>query len=40
MDVKAKLSRGLAAHRKSKLPASTTANSTSINITNNADLSF
>jgi len=29
MDVKAKLSRGLAAHRKSQLPASTAANSTS-----------
>jgi len=33
MDVKAKLSRGLAAHRKSQLPASTAANSTSIDIT-------
>jgi len=40
MDVKAKLSRGLAALRKSQLPASTAANSTSIDITNNADLSF
>jgi len=40
MDVKAKLSRGLAAHRKSQLPASTSANSTSIDMTNNADLSF
>jgi len=40
MDVKAKLSRGLAAHRKSQLPASTAANSTSIDITYNADLSF
>jgi len=40
MDVKAKLSRGLAAHRKSQLPALTAANSTSIDITNNADLSF
>jgi len=40
MDVKAKLSRGLAAHPKSQLPASTAANTTSIDITNNADLSF
>jgi len=40
MDVKAKLSRGLAAHRKSQLPASTAANSTSIDITYNADISF
>jgi len=40
MDVKAKLSRGLTAHRKSQFPASTAANSTSIDITNNADLSF
>ncbi|XP_065724782.1 uncharacterized protein [Drosophila suzukii] len=40
MDVKAKLSRGLSAHRKSQLPASTAANSISIDITNNADLSF
>jgi len=40
MDVKAKQSRGLAAHRKSQLPASTAASSTSIDITNNADLSF
>jgi len=30
----------LAAHRKSQLPASTAANSTSIDITYNADLSF
>jgi len=40
MDVNAKLGRGLAAHRKSQLPASTAANLTSIEITNNADLSF
>jgi len=40
MDVKAKLSRGLAAHRKSQLPALPAANSTSIDITNNADLTF
>jgi len=40
MDVEAKLSRGLSAHRKSQLRASTTASSTSIDITNNADLSF
>jgi len=38
--LKAKLSRGLAAHRKSQLLASTAANSRSIDITNNADLSF
>jgi len=40
MDVKAKLSLDLAAHRKSQLPASRAANSTSIDITNNVDLSF
>jgi len=40
VDVKAKLSRGLAAHRKSQLLALTAANVTSIDITNNADLSF
>ncbi|XP_070071130.1 uncharacterized protein [Drosophila takahashii] len=40
MDVKAKLNRGLAAHCKSQLPASNVANSTSIDLTNNADLSF
>ncbi|XP_070145032.1 uncharacterized protein [Drosophila kikkawai] len=39
MDVKAKLSRGLAAHRKSQLPASIAANSTSIDMTNNPELS-
>ncbi|XP_070141641.1 uncharacterized protein [Drosophila kikkawai] len=40
MDVKAKLSRGLAAHRKSQLPASIAANSTSIEMPNHPDLSF
>jgi len=40
MDVKAKLSRGLAAHRKSHFPTSTAANSTSIDITSNSYLSF
>ncbi|KAH8350317.1 hypothetical protein KR059_009279, partial [Drosophila kikkawai] len=40
MDVKAKQGRGLAAHRKSQLPASIAANSTSIDMTINPELSF